>query len=307
MEKTYSIIIPHRNMPKLLQRCLDSIPYREDVQVIIVDDNSDPEMVDFNAFPGAGRKGVEIIYTRESRICMGEDGKGYFTKRGKGPGYARNVALQKAQGKWIVFADADDFFHKDMLQILDAWKDSEYDIIFFDTDSVDSDTLAKVESRQAWARTLPVETVRWVYYVPWGKLIRSELIKRHAIVFDEICGDEDVMFSIYSSLYARKVIWSSKLLYCSVVRSHSLWNSTDYDHLLNRLKVYIRLNKVLCRYKIKFPPLFSLGYVLSLSETPYRWKAWSFYLRHERNMNICKHFVQALRFNIGQKWLVKHV
>ena len=35
----YSIIIPHKNIPDLLQRCLDSIPRREDVQ-IIDDDNS---------------------------------------------------------------------------------------------------------------------------------------------------------------------------------------------------------------------------------------------------------------------------
>ena len=37
----YSIIIPHRNIPQLLQRCIDSIPSRDDLQIIIVDDNSD--------------------------------------------------------------------------------------------------------------------------------------------------------------------------------------------------------------------------------------------------------------------------
>lgn len=42
-EINYSIIIPHKNIPHLLQRCLKSIPRRKDVQIIIVDDNSDPE------------------------------------------------------------------------------------------------------------------------------------------------------------------------------------------------------------------------------------------------------------------------
>lgn len=37
----YSIIIPHKNCPDLLRRCVDSIPEREDVQIIVVDDNSD--------------------------------------------------------------------------------------------------------------------------------------------------------------------------------------------------------------------------------------------------------------------------
>ena len=43
----YSFIIPHKNCPELLWRCIQSIPERADVQIIVVDDNSDPEIVDF--------------------------------------------------------------------------------------------------------------------------------------------------------------------------------------------------------------------------------------------------------------------
>ena len=35
---TYSVIIPHRNTPDLLERCLDSIPERADIQVLVIDD-----------------------------------------------------------------------------------------------------------------------------------------------------------------------------------------------------------------------------------------------------------------------------
>ena len=35
-EYTYTIIIPHKNIPLLLQRCLDSVPLRNDVQIIAV-------------------------------------------------------------------------------------------------------------------------------------------------------------------------------------------------------------------------------------------------------------------------------
>ena len=37
---TFSIIIPHKDIPDLLMRCLRSIPVSEDIQVIVVDDNS---------------------------------------------------------------------------------------------------------------------------------------------------------------------------------------------------------------------------------------------------------------------------
>lgn len=51
MKHYYNIIIPHKNTPKLLQRCLDSIPQRDDLHIIIVDDNSDLEKMDFEHFP----------------------------------------------------------------------------------------------------------------------------------------------------------------------------------------------------------------------------------------------------------------
>lgn len=41
MTPRYSIIIPHHNIPDLLQRCLSSIPQRNDLQVIVIDDKSD--------------------------------------------------------------------------------------------------------------------------------------------------------------------------------------------------------------------------------------------------------------------------
>ena len=55
MRFKYSIIIPHKNIPVLLQRCLDSIPIRDDIQIVIVDDNSSSEIVDFDNFPGMQR------------------------------------------------------------------------------------------------------------------------------------------------------------------------------------------------------------------------------------------------------------
>lgn len=128
----YSIIIPHKNIPALLQRCLDSIPSREDIQIIVVDDNSSSTEVNFTKFPGNNRKEVEIIYTKE----------------GRGAGYARNCGLSVAKGQWLLFADADDFFIPGFLEILDEYVDTDYDMITFRAESVDSDTLIPVSSRQ---------------------------------------------------------------------------------------------------------------------------------------------------------------
>ena len=63
----YSIIIPSKNLPDLLQRALDSIPRRDGIQVIVVDDASDPGVVDFSAYPGLDDPHVEVVFTKEAR------------------------------------------------------------------------------------------------------------------------------------------------------------------------------------------------------------------------------------------------
>ena len=72
MKYAFTIIIPHKNVPDLLQRCLDSIPKRDDLHIIVVDDNSDSKIVDFDRFPGLNNPQCTVIFTKEgegSRIC----------------------------------------------------------------------------------------------------------------------------------------------------------------------------------------------------------------------------------------------
>ena len=173
MEKeiVYSIIIPHKNIPLLLQRCLDSIPQREDIQIIVVDDNSSSDIVDFSNFPGRNKVGVEIILTKE----------------GKGAGYARNCGLKHVRGEWLIFADADDFFLRDFLDVLDAYRNTDYDLIVFRAESVDSDTLAPVISRQnnyeKIAENMDLEILKYRNDVPWAKMVSTKLVRGHHICF----------------------------------------------------------------------------------------------------------------------------
>ena len=82
-------------------RCLDSIPVSEDVQVIVVDDCS-PDADSYpQRYPQLSRPYLEFVRT---------------TRNG-GAGYARNVGLEHAKGKWLMLADADDYFVDKTLRI----------------------------------------------------------------------------------------------------------------------------------------------------------------------------------------------
>ena len=56
----YSIIIPHKNIPELLIRCLNSIPDREDIQIIVIDDNSTDADIYSVMYPELNRSDIEI-------------------------------------------------------------------------------------------------------------------------------------------------------------------------------------------------------------------------------------------------------
>ena len=216
MPLNYSIIIPHKNIPDLLQRCLDSIPLRDDVEVIVIDDNSDPRKVDFEHFPKW--KGRHYQY--------------FLTKEGKGAGYARNVGLDHAQGRWIVFADVDDFFAEDFIGLLDEMADVEDDLIFFDYINVLSEDATQQLEERVWYRTLIAaylqnadkseERLRCYFCVPWCKFVKKELIDRYRIRFSEVKWSNDVYFSAQVGCRAKTIRVSEKIGYVLTSRKGSL-------------------------------------------------------------------------------------
>ena len=243
----YSIIIPHKNIPELLERCLCSIPQRDDMEVIVVDYNSDATKVDFSSFPGLNRRDVKVI----------------FSKEGKGAGYCRNIGMDKACGKWLIFADADDLFTVDAFDTFSKFKDSLNDIVFFGFNTLDCITLKPRESRipeqVEFIRTNNINAMLFQTQVPWAKMISSKLIKKYKIRFSETIAANDVMFSIRSSYHADRVEICNKPVYSVTFREGSLINTFSSQVLLARLRItglrnrYVRKNHI----KVEQYALFS--------------------------------------------------
>lgn len=91
-----SIIVPHYNSADLLAKLLDTIPDDPEIEVIVVDDHSTKKLAEFS---DCKRKyGNRNIYFFENEI-----GK-------KSAGAARNAGIKRAKGRYLLFADADDWF-----------------------------------------------------------------------------------------------------------------------------------------------------------------------------------------------------
>lgn len=217
--KVFSIIIPHYNNVTDLSRCLNSIPVRDDVEVIIVDDNSDPDKVDFDHFPGLNRADTMVVFSK--------------AEKGKGPGYARNVGLDLAIGKWVVFSDSDDYFLPDFNVALDHYFDSDADVVFFRckkqslNGEISSYQMVNNLIDEAERVGIP-DPIAYEFPCPWGKFIRRDFLNDNKIRFKVITGGDDIYFSTAIALSLRRYLTSSLNLYCVVDRPGSLTRNNHW-------------------------------------------------------------------------------
>ena len=297
----YSVIIPHKNIPDLLERCLASIPRRDDVQIIVVDDNSSPEIVDFNNFPGINDPYVEIYF---SKVIL-------FERIGSsGAGHARNIGLSHARGRWITFVDADDFFNACIGECMEEYCDDPHDIIFFRHNSVFSETLEptnRSEYRNKYISKVlsggNLDLLRYRSTVPWGKFIKREILENNHVFFEEVFFCEDMVFSAKSGFFAKKLKVSEEVAYCATERKNSLTDPTEKD-----AEKFARGMEE-CIKTIKFLlPSGKAHYIVGpasnwwkkLAGKDFRWGLWSFprtayYCGFGRGLKMLKHLFHISR------------
>lgn len=232
----FSIIIPHKDIPDLLERCISTIPNRNDIQIIVVDDNSCINKVD-----------PIKLQTLNNNILYIE------TKEGKGAGYARNVALNHVDSKWIMFADADDYFSDNLNRFLDEYLNAKEDIIYLINKTVDGKSFKEVNCdlkvsdalTHCNTKTNNFDYLRYRTHAPWTKMVKLDLIKKYNIKFQEVPASNDVWFSIQLGYHAKNIEVCPYCIYIRTVRQGSLQYSLKKELLLSRINVGYKVNKFL--------------------------------------------------------------
>jgi len=249
MEINYSIIIPHKNIPDLLWRCLDSIPCRDDIQIIVIDDNSDTNIVDFNRFPGLCDSRVEVIFDKN------EAGR-------KGAGYARNLGLKRARGKWLIFADADDFFNAPFFEeALNKYRDHDAHMICFSTNAAKSEDISVRLPNVQWSMGYKIEEalakanidiIRYTAGIVWGRFVKHDLVMRSNARFSETVVRNDALFAVMVGSVAKTIILDCGLeIYCYTHRKGSLCSRNSPADSEERYFVSKEIMKYLRRQRNK--------------------------------------------------------
>lgn len=231
MKFRYTVIIPHRDSFKLLQIAIASIPDREDIQVIVVDNSIND--FDFKKLEVRQKSTIKIIYSDNT----------------KGAGHARNQGLKIVKGSWVLFLDADDFFNENAFKVFDTYINSDYDIVYFGSNSIYLNTDKSADRHIGYSSLVAdfvggvknaEDNLRYKFVTPWAKLIRSKLIYENNVWFDEVPASNDLMFSIKIGHYAQSIFADVAPVYCITASNNSLTRTKTSINSRSRFMASIR-------------------------------------------------------------------
>lgn len=91
-----SIIIPVYNQEELVIKCLDSIPLRDDIEILLIDDGStDNTYKNILNYKNNSTKNIRLFKNNKNMSV----------------GYSRNRGIENSTGEYIMFVDSDDYLY----------------------------------------------------------------------------------------------------------------------------------------------------------------------------------------------------
>lgn len=180
-----SIIVPVYNVEKYLKRCVDSILAQtyKNFELILVDDGSPDNC------PAMCDEFAEL----DNRIVV-------LHKKNGGVSSARNLGMEKAEGKYITFIDSDDFVSDKYLEYFDEAKEDDYVVSGYYSQN---NNFEWIEHKQSYFKTNMDE----IHICPdlingiptgmiWGRRYKKDIIRRNNLYFDvKMKRSEDVLFN----------------------------------------------------------------------------------------------------------------
>lgn len=226
-----SVIIPVYNVEDYLEECIDSILRQsfEEFELICVDDGSTDRSGEI----------LENYVRKDSRVSV-------IHQQNKYAGVARNQGLDAARGKYVMFLDSDDFFHKDMLRELFVRAEScDAQIVICNASRYD-DRTGRFENTGQYLKVgmLPEQepfssqdiggkVLLITSPAPWNELYDRNFLIENDLRFQPIKRFNDAFFFVTAIVRAERIATVKKrLVYYRVGRNNNLQSGNDEDPLI---------------------------------------------------------------------------
>ena len=233
-----SIIIPAYNMQNYIAACLRSVIRCPkdliEMECVVVNDGSKDDTVSI----------VERYMQRDKRIRL-------INKENGGVSDTRNKGIEAADGKYLMFLDADDSLCEDAWEhICGAIKEEYADFIAFSY-------ITLYENGKMKSQMLPISDVvstneqeaRRLMYADsefntcWGKLFQKEIIRENEITFrTDLPVGEDFLFVAEYFGHCRSFFMTKAMLLYYLQRSGSAMRSYSMEERLGFTKILYDFN-----------------------------------------------------------------
>ncbi len=210
MNPLVSIIIPSYNSSDYLGRCLDSIFNQtyKNIETILVDDGSSEDEY----------QKTEMFAKKYKTVRL-------FRQKNSGQGVARNLALAKAQGEWVLFLDSDDSMGTTFVENLVKSIKPNTEIvccnytIILRGKKIPIRLFDDCDSFSSKKTIFNLYLNRKIAPAPWCKLIRRDVIGE--LRFPPFRAREDEYFNLLLFSTVNNIVCSNESEYFRYIRSES--------------------------------------------------------------------------------------
>ncbi len=231
-----SIVIPVYNAEQYLRETLDAVQrqsYRE-YELLLINDGSTDKSGNI----------CDEYAEKDPRIKV-------FHRENSGPSVTRNFGVEKAEGEYIAFVDADDVIDDNYLEVLHQnMNQYEADLVLCDYERFYEDDLERkvhyrnsiysvaiAKSKAELANVFKNPSTNLFGVAIWGKLYKAEIIKKHGVRFPEdVSYEEDCCFNIQYYDYVDTTVFTSETVYHYRQMKESLskvYRANTYGDLVN--------------------------------------------------------------------------
>ena len=258
--KKLSVIIPLYNAEAYVAKCLESICGQQDIplstyEVIVVNDES----------PDNSRDVVVQLAAKYDNIIIKDQPNG-------GASAARNNGLGFAQGEYVIFADADDYFEENRLgqlvEILDA---NRPELLSFTFTTVNEEG-TPITNRSCTRKCTTYPNHHFLSQdelcnpAVWAYVFRRDFLDEHQLRFIEGIVCEDLEFTPRAVSFAKTIVHWDCPFYRYVIRNVSVTHSprlslhriNSYEKVFESLLDFVKQHDMAPRLKSAFGKLFEL-------------------------------------------------
>ncbi len=213
----YSFVIPCYNGEKYIKKCLESI-FRQKInnyEIIVTNDGSKDNS-----------KEILESYVKSNNIKL-------INSVNKGLSNARNMAINRAKGQYIIFVDIDDYIKDDFLESIDREISDDLDLlkigftkVFTDKEEVaDTCVFDTVNGKEAFLKLINSKTI---FETAWSYVINRNFFLKNKFKFEVGKYHEDMGLIPYMITKSKKIKSISYNGYMYVQTQNSITRNTNY-------------------------------------------------------------------------------